>query len=263
MNVGSYTLKKMIAEGAFGRTYLAEHRLLQMKVCIKQEKTDDPDYKKLFKEEAQILSGLRHPSLPVLLDYIEDLNPDIGQLMVLSYIEGDNLERDVEKNGFIDDEHLCWIADRILGALSYLHYHSIVHSDLKPENIILDIPEHNATVVDMGMAATRPDEYSKAKGGTPFYLPPEFSLGKPPIPASDMYSLGMVLVRISGGDIRNGTLPADMHPKMQEWVSTLIRRDPTQRPSEADHMRHELGRLRKAMFGRTTTQELFKRRKKS
>ena len=259
MIVGNYRLKKMISEGAFGRTYLAEHRILGKPVCIKQEKTRELDYMKLFKQEAEVLWGLRHPSLPFLMDYIEDPNPDIGQLIVLSYIAGDDLESVVEK-GAIDDEHVCWILDRILGALSYLHFRGIIHGDLKPANIILDIPDHNATVVDLGMAAMKPNEYSKAKGGTPFYLPPEFDLGKPPIPQSDIYSLGMIAVRLVGGDIRNGVLPNDMRSALKSLIASMIRRDPMQRPNSADKLRADIHLMRKAEWKRTSTMEEFKRR---
>lgn len=260
MNIGSYTLTKKIAEGNFGRTYLAKHNILDRKVCVKQEKTGIEDYKKLFRQEAMMIGGLRqgHPSLPYLIDYIEHTDPKIGQMMILSYAEGENLESIVEKNGPIDDEHICWILDRILGALSYLHYHGIIHSDLKPENVILDIDDHNATVVDLGMASLRPDEYSKAKGGTMYYLPPEFGLGKPPIPSSDIYSLGKIAIRLSGGNIGNGSIPDDMKPSIKEIIEEMVRIDPMQRPKNADELRSRFMKARMKEYGRTSTVEKFK-----
>ena len=258
MQVGSFTVLKQIGEGNYGITYKGEHTILRSPVCIKQEKTNQPQYQKLFKEEAMMLWKLRHPSLPHIKDYIVSPDPNIGHVMILSFIEGENLEKVVETKGPIDSEHVCWIIDRIFNAVSYLHYNGIIHSDLKPDNIILDIPEHNATVVDLGMASFNPTEVSSAKGGTPFYLPPEYDLGKPPIPASDIYSIGMIAVRIIGGNIGTGNLPADIHPKLKAFFEKMIKRNPMDRPQSIDPLRAELLQIRKEVFGRTSCAEVFK-----
>ncbi len=267
MIVGNYKIQKLLGEGAFGWTYTGKHVLLGTKVCLKREKTRQEPYMTMFREEARLVALLRHPSLPTLMDYHEsDMDigggDKMGQIMVLSYIEGSSLEADVEQNGPIDDEHICWIIDRVLGALSYLHgRHGMIHCDLKPANAILDTPDHNVTLVDLGMAALKPDAQTLAKGGTPDYMPPEFALGLPPIPASDLYSLGKMIIFCAGGDVASGNCPANMNPKLIELVNSLIRRDPTQRPQDATRLRGSLAVLRNEMFGRSTCAEIFKRRK--
>ena len=165
-----------------------------------------------------------------------------------------------EKRGFVDDEHLCWIMQRLLDALSYLHFHRVIHCDIKPENIILDIPNHNAVLVDFGLYVADPNHHTKAKGGTPFYMPCEFAQGLPPIPASDLYSLGMTMVFLSGGNVGNGSLPTDMKPELQEFIGAMIRRDPLARPQNARSLNQELSSLRRRMFGRAETKEMFKTR---
>lgn len=261
MKVGSYKIDRLLGEGAFGRVYAGHHRLLSdIKVCIKQEKTQADPYKGMFKDEAELLARLRHPSCPTFLDYLEEPG-DIGQLIVLSFIEGVPLDKLVETKGPIDDEHICWILDRVLSGLSYLHgRHNLVHCDLKPGNAILDIDDHQVTLVDFGMATLRPDDTTRAKGGTPGYIPPEFALGYPPIPASDIYSVGKIGIALAGGDILKGEPPANMKQPLQEMLLRMIRRDPKERPQSVDGLRDELAKIRQAVWKRTSCVELFKHR---
>jgi len=271
--VGNYKILKQIGEGAFGRTFKGEHAILAAPVCIKQEKIGQQPYIDLFREESAIVARLRHPSLPSFMDYME-LPPPMGQVLVLSFIEGDPLDKVVKTKPRddgtsyakrpISDEHICWIVDRILGALSYLHGKwRIVHCDLKPANIILDIEDHNATLVDMGMASFKPDEWSKAKGGTPGYLPPEFGTGFAPVPESDIYSVGKIVCFISGGSALKGEFASDMEPELVKFFEPWIRHDPKQRPRNADQLRNELAKLRKKIWGRNYCEEQFKFRKAS
>jgi len=261
MIVGGFELKKPMGEGAFGRTYYAEHVLLgaEFPACIKQEKTQQEPYITMFRREAEILAKLRHFSLPTLLDYREE-GGDVGQVMVLSFIEGKTL-RETVGDGFVDDEHICWILDRLLGALDYLHGQwQIVHGDIKPANALLSIEDHQVTLVDLGMAVAEPDEFTKAKGGTPGYIPPEFALGFPPIPASDFYSVGKLGIFLAGGKVESGEPPADMAPELAALLSELVRRDPTERPQRAGELRNRIEAVRHKAFGRSTCREAFKRR---
>lgn len=203
MRISDYNLLRILGEGAFGRTYLGEHVSLGTPACVKQEKTQQRPYTDLFKEEAALVAKLRHPSLPSFMGYLE-VPGDVGQILIMSFIDGQSLDKVVQE-GAVADEHICWILDRILGALSYLHgRHHTVHCDLKPANVILEISDHQATIVDFGMAFSRPDGRSRAKGGTDGFMPPEFALGKPPIPASDLYAVGKIGVALAGGHVESG-----------------------------------------------------------
>lgn len=268
MHVGNYKVVAQIGEGAFGRTFKGEHKILKVPVCIKQEKTGQKVYMDLFRDEAAIIARLRHPSLPTFIDYAE-MGGDVGQVLVLSFVDGEPLDKlagatpDGLADKPIDDEHICWIIDRILGALSYLHgRHNIVHCDIKPANIIVELKDHNATVVDLGMASDKPNQASKAKGGTPAYLPPEFGVGRPPVPESDIYSTGKIVCFLSGGNPMTGTFPDDMNPAIRAFFEPWVRHDPTKRPNDADKLRHELSLLRKQVWGRTSCLEEFKYRVK-
>lgn len=257
MQIGEYNLVRLLGEGAFGRTYFAQHAILGTAACVKQEKTQQRPYTDLFREEAELVAKLRHPSLPSFMGYME-MSGDVGQILVMSFIDGRSLE-EVLRQGAVDDEHICWILDRLLGALSYLHgRHHIVHCDLKPANVILEVSDHQATIVDFGMAFWRPDGRSRAKGGTDGYMPPEFALGKPPVPGSDFYAVGKIGVALSGGNVGSGELPTNMVPALRDFLTALIRYDPMQRPQDANKLRAQLESLRLKTWGRTSTLEEWK-----
>lgn len=251
-NIGNYTIVRNLSEGAFGRTYYAEHSILKTPVCLKQEATGDRTFKSWFREEAKLLWDVCHPSLPTLKDYFE--SPE--QIMVMSFVPGDNLEKVKKERGAVDDEHICWILQRCLDALSYLHYKGIVHCDIKPQNIILHTHEHNAIIVDFGLCTVGPDAHTKPKGGTEDYLPPEFLLGKPPIPASDIYSLGKVAVFLSGGNPATGK--GKFCKPLEDLVNRMIRLDPLARPQDAREINNEISRIRKDVWGRISTLEEIK-----
>lgn len=254
MIIGNYKIIKELSEGSFGRTYYAEHVLLKNPICLKEEITKDPIFMEWFKTEAKLLWDIHHPSLPTLKDYFE-IND--RQYIAMSFIEGDSLTKITQQKGFIDDEHICWILQRCLDALSYLHYNGVIHCDIKPENIILDIPKHNAIIVDFGMSSIAPGKKTLPKGGTEFYMPPEFKLGKPPIPSVDIYSLGKVALFLTGGNVQNNKFPV-MKPELKSLIEEMIRQDPLARSQEVDSINKRIQKLRMSIWGRPSTKEEIK-----
>lgn len=258
-----YKVVKKIGEGSFGTTYLGEHRMLREPVCIKELRAEaavDPMFRSMFLEEAKMLWRVHHVSLPVLRDYID--HPDYRPVMVMSFIEGDNLQKTVSEHGPIDDEHVMWILQRLLGAISYLHYQGIVHCDIKPSNVILHTQEHNAVLVDFGLCVRNPGATTLPKGGTEFYIPPEFVSGLPPIPASDIYSLGKTALFLSGGDPRTGLPPKDMNRPLQDLLRSMTLHDSMARPYDARLLSQQITAIRLKVYGRTETREEFKLRER-
>lgn len=262
-----YEILKALGEGSFGRTFLAQHAVLENLVCLKQLHTEDPTYIDLFQAEARLLTKVRHPYLPSLLGYWDASSEGVGHVIAMSFLEGESLEV-VRKRGPIADEHLCWIMDRVLEALSYLHYRSpnkafdrgIIHSDIKPANILLNPKEHEAYLVDFGLAFGAPNASSSAKGGTMEYMPPEFLAGLPPIPPSDLFSLGKVFIEMAGGNLAHSTCPADMAPALQRWADTMCAQNPRERFCTADEAREALREARVLTFGRSETPEELRHR---
>ena len=246
VDIGNFIIEKDLGEGSFGRTFLAKHNLLGYYAVVKQEKTAAEPSISFFRDEALLLQQARHFGLPSLIDYYE--TQEFGQIMILSYIEGTLLS----KVKPVKDEHICWILDRIFSVLSYMHGHMrVIHADIKPDNMIIDIPNHMVNLIDLGMGIQNANSKTKAKGGTPGYMPPEFEAGFPPIPESDIYSTAKVGSFLSGGDPMLGTLPKDMNRELQAFLNKMMAREPQKR-GRADALRKELYEIRVRNFGPNT-----------
>ena len=246
--IEKYKILKIIGEGGFGRTYLAEHAILKKKVVIKQSNFKGPVAQQIILNEASLLWDVNHWALPTVKDVLMSEDQDV--LMVMSFIEGDELFDYVKTNGPVDAETACWITQRILSGLYYLHFAGIVHRDVKPANIIVNFTTHIATLVDFGLSKLKPDGTPDPSGYTPFFGAPEQIEGKAPLPESDIYSLGMTMLYILGGDIRSKSLPDTVPGLLKDFIYAMIREDPMKRPKSCKELNEELGDIRKRLFKR-------------
>jgi serine/threonine protein kinase len=250
--VGPYKLIDRIAEGGFGKTYKAEHKILKELVCIKDCSNVTLDDTSMLIDECKVLWDLRHYALPTMRDLIQ---LDDGRLLlVMSYIEGPTLEQEVQKKGALDPEAVAWIAERMLNALNYIHRHGVIHGDIKPQNIIVQEDKHMAVLVDFGLSLVKPTSASEAKGYTPFYSPPEEIAGKPLIPESDYYSLGMtMLYALSGSNefVERKMVPTNVPDVLCDFVKRMIARDVNSRPQYGkEDLTDTIVEVRRKAFGR-------------
>lgn len=256
--VGSYKLLGQIAEGGFGRTYKAEHKVLKELVCIKDCSNVSLAETSMLVEECRVLWDLRHYALPAMRDLIQ--LEDGRVLMVMSYIPGLTLEQTITKlKGPMDPESVMWISERIINALNYVHRHGVIHGDLKPQNIIIQEDKHMAVMVDFGLSLVKPTHTSEAKGYTPFFAPPEEITGKPLVPESDYYSLGMTMLYALGGGpeyVERKMVPKDVPDEICSFVKRLIARDVNARPQygkASDDLGDMISEVRTKVFGRTSS----------
>ena len=250
--VGNYRLIRQIGEGGFARTYEAMHIHLEEKACVKQNRDLTPEAAKLLWHEAKLLWNLNHHSLPSMRDFFQA--EDGSYLLVMQFIEGDELQETITEHGAIETETVCWIAQRLLNALYYLHFSGVIHGDIKPANIIVQPETHNAIIVDYGQASVRPDYSTRASGCTIQFAAPEIIEGKPPIPESDLYSLGLTILYALGGDPIEKTIPDDVPDKLKEYLMALLRTDPLTRPNwNTIVLVRAISDLRLELFGRRAT----------
>jgi serine/threonine-protein kinase len=248
--IGNYRIIKRIGKGGFGTIFQAEHVLLGEKACLKQNNDATPEAAELLRKEAKLLWRLsEYHSIPSSKDLLK-AGPD-SYAMVMSYIDGKTLDEIVKDGRHLHPEDACWVAERLLGALHYCHYNGVIHSDVKPENIFIEPAKRDIKLIDFGLAACGPTSRTLPLGYTPRYAAPELQLGKPPVPETDIYGAGMVLLYSLGGNVELRSLPADTPPAIAEFCTRLIQYDPTQRPNwEQENIMQTLSDIRLKVFGR-------------
>jgi len=250
--IGNYRVISQIAEGGFGTTYRGEHNMLGTPVCLKHAHYVSPQDELLLFEEAKSMWDLRHYSIPNIREIVR--MDDGSMVLVMSYIPGPTLAQIVDKHRRLDPEHVGWIAERSLHALKYIHYHGIVHGDVKPQNIIIQGDSHQVVVVDYGLSLIRPNKKSASKGYTPMFASPEAIRGEPLLPESDFYSLGITMIYALGGDVEMRRVPNDTPEPMCKFIKSLIAYEVSGRP----HWRKvdlcdTIREVRQKSFGRTAS----------
>ena len=249
-----YRLVRRIASGGMGTVWEAEDAVLHRPVAVKvlsDAFSSDSEFVERFRREARAAAGLAHPDVARVFDYGED---DGTQFIVMELVAGETLAARLSR-GPIDPDEAVRITQRVAEALQAAHDAGVVHRDVKPGNIMLT-PSGRVKVMDFGIAAAAWDAPITVTGttlGTAFYISPEQAAGKKATPASDVYSLGIVLYEmLTGRPPFTGKIPvavAAAHlnaptpnvrgasPSVPEHVALACERalskDPAKRPSSA------------------------------
>jgi serine/threonine protein kinase len=256
--VGNYEIIKQIGEGGFGRVFQAKHVHLGERACVKNNILASEDNVNILKNEATLLWKLdEYHSIPAIKDFF--LLEKESAIIVMSYIDGKTLEDIVKDKGALHAEDACWITERLLGALYYAHYNGVVHSDVKPENVFVEPKKRDIKLIDFGLASYKPKGTTKPLGYSPKYAAPELMSGNPPIPESDFYGAGLVLLRALGGDLDKKTYRRDTPFEVKEFCDSLLRYDPKERLSwQKGNAIQMLSDIRLKVFGRRHMSENIK-----
>ncbi|MFH1589815.1 MAG: serine/threonine-protein kinase [archaeon] len=253
--IGNYEIIKQISEGGFGRIYQAKHIFLDELACIKQNKEDTDMDIQILRQEAKLLWKLdEYHSIPSAKDFFKVAKGSYA--LVMSYIDGKTLDETIPKNKKMNPEDVCWITERLLGALHYLHYNGVIHADVKPQNVIIEPKKHDIKLIDFGLSSYMPKSITKPLGYTEVYAAPELILLKPPIPETDLYGAGVVMLTALGGDIYTKSLPKTVHKDIADFCNKLLRYDPKERPNwDKNNPLLELSDIRQHVFGRKHVSE--------
>ena len=247
--IGNYKIIKKIGEGGFGRVFQAKHMLLGEDACVKQNINASADDVELLKNEAKLIWKLyEHHSIPAIKDFIE-MDRD-NAVIITSYIDGKTLEDAVTEKGPLHPEDAAWITERLLGALYYVHCNAVVHGDVKPQNVFIESSKHDIKLIDFGLGIYKPTGGTRPVGYSPRYAAPEIMAGNPPIPESDLYGVGIVMLRALGGDLDKKSFRSDTPKELSDFCSSLLLYDPKERPEWDSGLVEKLSDIREKVFGR-------------
>lgn len=201
---GKYKILNKVGQGGMSVVYLAMNEKANKQWAIKEVRKDGVKDFELIKQglivETDMLKKLSHPSLPSIVDVIED---DNTFLIVMDYIQGNPLSKTLEEYGAQSQENVVEWAKQLCDVLGYLHSRKppIIYRDMKPANVMLK-PDGSITLIDFGTAR----EY-KSKNiadttclGTIGYAAPEQFGGMGQTDArTDIYCLGATLYHLVTG----------------------------------------------------------------
>ena len=197
-----YQLQERLGAGGMAMVYRAHDLTLERTVAIKilrRDFSNDPSFRQRFHQEAKAAANLSHPNIVTVHDfglYADQL------FIIMEFVPGNDLKALLKgRNRFDPSEALDLITQACAG-IGYAHRAGLVHCDIKPQNMLV-MPDNRLKVVDFGiarlMATISPDEQSDVVWGSPQYFSPEQAAGMAPSPASDVYSLGVVLYEMLTG----------------------------------------------------------------
>lgn len=227
---GKYEILTEIGHGGMSVVYLAMDTHLNKQWAVKEIKKkgngkNDEIIVNSLLAEANMMKRLDHPSLPRIVDIIDN---GITIFVVMDYIEGESLDKILAEYGAQPEELVVGWAKQLCEALFYLHSQKppIIYRDMKPANVMLK-PEGNIKIIDFGIAR----EYKEQKLadttvlGTKGYAPPEQYSGQTDV-RSDIYALGMTMHQLlTGIDPRKGEAYAPVrmwNPEISEGLEIII-----------------------------------------
>jgi serine/threonine protein kinase len=207
MNEGSllnnrYQLLERLGTGGMAEVFRARDVMLDRYVAIKvlrKDYTENEAFQERFRQEARAAANLSHPNIVT----VHDFGLAEGQLyIVMEHIPGTDLKTLIRKRGRFNVEEAIPLIVQACAGLGYAHRAGLVHCDVKPHNMLVT-PDQRLKVTDFGiaraLATIQPGERSDVVWGSPQYFAPEQASGEAPSPASDVYSLGVVMYEMLSG----------------------------------------------------------------
>ncbi len=199
---GRYKVVRKLGTGGMANVYLAEDQELGRRVALKMlddRHAQDEQFVERFRREAKNAAGLSHPNIVSIYDRGE---AEGTYYIAMEYLEGRTLKELLVARGPTPIAVAIDYARQILAALGFAHRNHVVHRDIKPHNVAV-APDGRLKVMDFGIARAGASQMTETGSiiGTAQYLSPEQAKGAPVTPASDIYSVGIVLYEMLTGSV--------------------------------------------------------------
>jgi serine/threonine-protein kinase len=257
-----YQLLEQLGSGGMAVVYRGRDQMLERYVAIKvlrEDYSSNQQFQERFRQEARAAANLSHPNIVT----VHDFGFDAGQLfLVMEHVPGTDLKTLLKQRGRFTFEEIIPLIVQACAGIGYAHRAGLVHCDVKPHNMLVT-PDQRLKVTDFGisraLATIYPDEHSEIVWGSPQYFSPEQAAGGAPSPASDVYSLGVVMYELLTGSLPfaasspehlarmhlegvpiplNEFLP-DVPATLEQIIMKVLSKEPSARYRTAD----QLGRL--------------------
>jgi serine/threonine-protein kinase len=197
-----YQLLEKLGSGGMADVFRARDLMLDRYVAIKvlrQDYSDHPDFQNNFRMEARSAANLSHPNIVTVHDFGF---ADNLLFIVMELIPGKDLKQLIREQGRFSVEKGIPLIVQACAGLGYAHRAGLVHCDVKPHNFLVST-DGRLKVTDFGiaraLATMAPGEKTDLVWGSPLYFAPEQARGESLSPASDVYSIGVVMYELLSG----------------------------------------------------------------
>jgi serine/threonine-protein kinase len=247
-----YELETLVGSGGMSSVFCAYDTQLERRVAIKilhERLAGDDEYVERFRHEARSVAQLTHPNIVSVIDRGGDRG---REYIVFEFVDGENLKELIVRSAPLPLQRAVELAVAIADGLSFAHKHGLVHRDVKPQNVLLS-ENGPVKVTDFGIARSLDVEHGLTQTGTVVgtgeYIAPEQASAGAVSPATDVYSLGVVLWEMLTGrvpfegdnfvavalrhvneaapDIRD--FRSDIPPRLAAAIDRALQKDPARR----------------------------------
>ncbi|XP_066920931.1 serine/threonine-protein kinase Nek4-like [Clytia hemisphaerica] len=270
MPIENYVIGDVIGKGSYGEVTLASNKKDKKKYVIKKIDLHNANAKErtFAQQEVEILSKLRHPNI---VSYKESFQTNDGHLaIIMGYCEGGDLYTKLKKQAkqgeFLTETQIVEWFVQIAMALQYMHDRNILHRDLKTQNIFLT-KSKIIKLGDLGIARVLDSNADMATTmiGTPYYMSPELFSNKPYNHKSDVWALGCCVYEMAtlkhafnAKDMnslvykilkgKTPTMPKHYSEELLEIIRSMLKYEPSSRPSASRILRHAFIKKHIALF---------------